>query len=328
MAVLDLDKMFRIVDCELQEAREKIKVAVDELKTLRANVEAERRRVEEHQLQVEEQQQYVEQRAAEVEREFARLEEEKAFMTKAGIGNNDLIGLNFGGEQVMTVKRSLLLQIEDSMLARLFSGRWEDNFDRDRDGNVFLDYAPEVMKPLINYLRLLRDTAPDQSVALPRVEPPHEKAWNGMLNYFQLLHHPSAMTFSGVQSEVGIGTLKGWTMFHSQVSASALSLRFLLPTDALQGSALLIGMRQPGSDVIGRAAMGDRSIITHKLLSAASVDRRATFEHNGVQWHYTGDSLDVWSTLAFEESLPLAFLGVRDIVVFVGDAAVPTELHR
>ena len=36
----------------------------------------------------------------------------------------------------------------------------EDKLEKDRDGNVFFDYSPHVMMPLIEYLRLYRDWAP------------------------------------------------------------------------------------------------------------------------------------------------------------------------
>ena len=42
------------------------------------------------------------------------------------LGGNDLVGLNFGGKEILTVKRSLLTQVaKGTLLEALFSGRHE-----------------------------------------------------------------------------------------------------------------------------------------------------------------------------------------------------------
>jgi len=68
--------------------------------------------------------------------------------------------LNFRGEKKLMVKRSLLCQLEGSMLAAMFSGRYDDNLDYDKDGNVFIDYPASVMVPLMDRLTLCRDVPP------------------------------------------------------------------------------------------------------------------------------------------------------------------------
>merc|ERR1719510_1421162 len=98
-------------------------------------------------------------------------------MRTLSAGRNDLIGLNLGGERVVKVKRSLLLQIEGSMLASMFSGRYEEQLDRDEHGNVFFDYSASVMMPLIEFLRLSRDTGCTEHVPLPQIESERQEAW-------------------------------------------------------------------------------------------------------------------------------------------------------
>ena len=67
----------------------------------------------------------------------------------------------------MKVMRSLLLQFEDSMLARMFSGRYEGQLDKDNESNAFFDYSANIMVPLIEHLRLLRDSPPEVSLKPP-----------------------------------------------------------------------------------------------------------------------------------------------------------------
>ncbi len=76
-----------------------------------------------------------------------------------------IIYLNVGGQK-LTTKRSTLCQVEGSLLARMFSGRWEDSVERDQDGAVFLDYNPQYFVPILNYLRAKTFAT---QVSLPRV---------------------------------------------------------------------------------------------------------------------------------------------------------------
>ena len=82
-------------------------------------------------------------------------------------GENDIVGLNFGGERLVKVKRSLLLQFKGSLLAQLFSAPRAALLDRDDQGNIFLDYSASVMMPLIEFLRLNRDM--DGLAPLPQI---------------------------------------------------------------------------------------------------------------------------------------------------------------
>ena len=56
--------------------------------------------------------------------------------------------------------RSTLCQAEDSVLAAMFSGRWEGGFIKDHEGAYFLDYEPECWAILMGYLRQRRMAGP------------------------------------------------------------------------------------------------------------------------------------------------------------------------
>merc|ERR1719245_1825361 len=132
-------------------------------------------------------------------------------MHKLGAGRSDVVGLNFGGEQVVRVKRSILLQFAGSMLASMFSGRYEDQLDWDEHGNVFLDYSAGIMMPLVEFLRLRRDVGGAEQVPVPEIEGQKQEAWMAMLTFFGLkdaLYPTSTTAFRGVHLDVKIADLQ------------------------------------------------------------------------------------------------------------------------
>ena len=80
------------------------------------------------------------------------LEREMARMNTLGEGTHDLVHINVGGDLV-TVKRSTLCQHKGSVLANMFSGRWEQKLDRDDDGRVYFDFNPKHFHVILNHLR-------------------------------------------------------------------------------------------------------------------------------------------------------------------------------
>lgn len=119
---------------------------------------------------------------AELERARANFESEQQRMVAEHVTPADVIGINMGGERVVQVKRSLLTQFEGSFLASQFSGRWEGMVSRDKDGNVFFDDPPEVLMPLIKWLREYRDAPPEHGPVAPCIEPAHRDQWEWMLD--------------------------------------------------------------------------------------------------------------------------------------------------
>jgi len=45
------------------------------------------------------------------------------------------------------------IQVKDSLLAAMFSGRWESSHTYDSEGRIFLDYRPVCFQKIVNYLR-------------------------------------------------------------------------------------------------------------------------------------------------------------------------------
>ena len=84
------------------------------------------------------------------------------------MSNDDIINLNVGGTKLTTL-RSTLCQVEDSLLARIFSGRWENNIRRDQDGAVFFDFNPQDFILILDYLRVKKIETPDNPPSLPKV---------------------------------------------------------------------------------------------------------------------------------------------------------------
>eukprot|EP00594_Rhizosolenia_setigera_P007067 CAMPEP_0178952842 /NCGR_PEP_ID=MMETSP0789-20121207/8080_1 /TAXON_ID=3005 /ORGANISM="Rhizosolenia setigera, Strain CCMP 1694" /LENGTH=345 /DNA_ID=CAMNT_0020634019 /DNA_START=132 /DNA_END=1169 /DNA_ORIENTATION=- len=88
----------------------------------------------------------------------AKLEEERKifdserFDTYGATKPSDVIHLNIGGEP-MSVLRRTLTSVPGSMLASRFSGRWEDNQEKDENGHYFIDQSYDLFEPMINYLR-------------------------------------------------------------------------------------------------------------------------------------------------------------------------------
>jgi len=68
---------------------------------------------------------------------------------------SDVLSLNVGGTLV-SVLRKTITAVPGSMLATRFSGRWDDNSEKDSNGNFFIDQPFELFGPIIDYLRKKR----------------------------------------------------------------------------------------------------------------------------------------------------------------------------
>ena len=99
--------------------------------------------------------------------------------------DNDIIHLNVGGQK-LTTKRSTLCQIENSLLATMFSGRSDDSLERDRDGAVFLDFNPQHFVLILEYLRGRKIAQPGQPRPLPKVADDQLEHFNNLLQYLGL----------------------------------------------------------------------------------------------------------------------------------------------
>ena len=94
----------------------------------------------------------IEGQRAKMRAEVEAYKEEKLRMKAVEVSDDDIINLNVGGKK-MTTKRSTLCQVEGSLLASMFSGRWEDSLARDEDGRIFFDFNPQYFVYILDYLR-------------------------------------------------------------------------------------------------------------------------------------------------------------------------------
>ena len=99
--------------------------------------------------------------------------------------SDDIINLNVGGTKLTTL-RSTLCQVEDSLLATMFSDRWEDNIKRDKDGAVFFDFNPQHFILILDYLRVKKIATPQNPPPLPKVPEDQEESFNSLVQYLGL----------------------------------------------------------------------------------------------------------------------------------------------
>ncbi|CAB3980898.1 Chaperone dnaK2 [Paramuricea clavata] len=110
---------------------------------------------------------------------------EKQRMKAVEVSDNDIIHLNVGGHK-LTTKRSTLCQVEGSLLASIFSGRWEDSLERDQDGAIFFDFNPQYFLVILDYLRTKKIATPENPTPLPKVPEDQAKSFNTLLEYLGL----------------------------------------------------------------------------------------------------------------------------------------------
>jgi len=111
-----------------------------------------------------------------VREEEEKIRKEKEMMNavvSANIKDDDIIEINVGYEMILGSKRSTLCLAEGSMFSNMFSGRWDDALTRDKEGRVFIDEDPELIKIIVNFLREKKREDP-------------ETEFFSLLNYFGL----------------------------------------------------------------------------------------------------------------------------------------------
>eukprot|EP01006_Ploeotia_vitrea_P067873 TRINITY_DN98772_c0_g1_i1.p1 TRINITY_DN98772_c0_g1~~TRINITY_DN98772_c0_g1_i1.p1 ORF type:complete len:326 (-),score=31.23 TRINITY_DN98772_c0_g1_i1:81-1058(-) len=122
-----------------------------------------------------------------LQRERDELQHERSMMLRdTAPTGGDVIELNVGGE-VVTTLRSTLTQVDGSLLSVMFSGRWDDSLDTDKNGLPFLDFNPIIFKRLLSYLRCLRIRSPTQPLRFPRPSADLVEEWGLMVDYLGVL---------------------------------------------------------------------------------------------------------------------------------------------
>ena len=127
----------------------------------------------------------VESERAKIKAEIEAYKAEKERIEAVNARDDDLINLNVGGTKITTT-RLTLCQVEDSLLAAMFSGRWEDNIKRDQDGAVFFDFNPQHFILVLDYLRVKKIETPENPPPLPKVPEDQEKSFNSLVQYLGL----------------------------------------------------------------------------------------------------------------------------------------------
>eukprot|EP00953_Heterococcus_sp_UTEX-ZZ885_P025444 13832-Heterococcus_DN1.PRE.2 len=92
--------------------------------------------------------------------------------------------LNVGG-CILDLKRSTVLQASGSMLARMFSGRWDHVLPRDKSGRIFLDLDEKWAKPIFQHLYYL-SLAHDSSETLETPESTFQDS-DDLMGYYATL---------------------------------------------------------------------------------------------------------------------------------------------
>ncbi|XP_028410831.1 uncharacterized protein LOC114533497 [Dendronephthya gigantea] len=126
----------------------------------------------------------------EAERTMMRAEveafnEEKKRMQASAVRDDDILHLNVGGQK-FTTKRSTLCQVEGSLFAKMFSGRWEDSLERDHDGAVFFDFNPQFVAIILDYLRAKRISTLENPNKIPKIPEDQVRNFNILVKYLCL----------------------------------------------------------------------------------------------------------------------------------------------
>ena len=161
---------------------------------------------------------------AKIKAEVEAYNAEKQRIEAVNVNDDDLIDLNVGGTK-LTTTRTTLCQVQDSLLASMFSGRWENNIKRDKDGAVFFDFNPQHFILILDYLRVKKIETPENPPPLPKVPEDQSESFNSLVRYLGLSNEISSSSkitpsekfnscSSGVTLEEG-----GQVAVHNQTAA-------------------------------------------------------------------------------------------------------------
>lgn len=153
------------------------------------------------------------------------LSKEKDTMSKVSVSDGDVVHLNVGG-RIFTTKRGSLRLVEGSVMELMFSGRWEDRVDRDKDGNVFFDLNPDLFNHVLRFLSLMHTYGPAAShMTLQPVPKPMEDELRLMLDHLgmmELLTPQIPFKFSPVLKSPNVTLSSDLTICHSDSSRGAV----------------------------------------------------------------------------------------------------------
>lgn len=90
------------------------------------------------------------------------------------------VTIDMGGEKTFRVNADLFSLAGDNKYAAMLSDRWQGKGGLKDDCSMFVDYSPKVFMPLIEWLRLIRDSEPEMTTPVI-IDPPHLTAWIRMM---------------------------------------------------------------------------------------------------------------------------------------------------
>ncbi len=94
------------------------------------------------------------------------------------VDHTEVIQLNVGGEYFYTTRQTLT-KIDESTLAILFNGRWENELNKDSSNTPFFDFNRILFRHLLDQLQIME---PDDSIELyPPFEPSLVEPFRKML---------------------------------------------------------------------------------------------------------------------------------------------------
>ena len=123
------------------------------------------------------------------EEELQKAEEEfsnEAAKAYGATKPDDIITLNISGTKHQ-VLRSTLCYVEGSLLASMFSGRWDDNLVKDDQGAFFIDQPYEHFKALLDFFRSCKSAAvngPRPSIEAVAGEIASNSSFMRMVDYY------------------------------------------------------------------------------------------------------------------------------------------------
>lgn len=66
---------------------------------------------------------------------------------------SDVLQLNVGGFTRLCYLRSTLTVVDGSMFSAMFSGRWDKQLARDKEGRIFMDEDPYIFQTFMGYVQ-------------------------------------------------------------------------------------------------------------------------------------------------------------------------------
>lgn len=114
-----------------------------------------------------------------------RLQQLEARLMQVASNPSEVLDINAGG-RVFSVQRGTLALARSSMLAALFSGKWDEGLPRDSQGRPFLEVDPYIFEKIVNFLRQKRLDSPDSPAPLPVIDPDKAEEFRRVILYYGL----------------------------------------------------------------------------------------------------------------------------------------------